>query len=56
VAVGVAFSTHATSFAALSKYEASLAGRLRHALADLRQLQSAREADGPALVVIAGEG
>ncbi len=53
--VGVAFSTHATSFAVLSKYESSLASRLRRALADLRQLQSAREDDGPALVVLEGE-
>jgi hypothetical protein len=52
-AVGVAWSTHSTSFATLSKYEASLAARLHRALADLRQLQTEREADGPALVVVA---
>jgi hypothetical protein len=52
--VGVAFSTQAASFAVLSRYETSLANRLRRALADLERLQAARESDDADLVIITG--
>jgi hypothetical protein len=54
-AAGAAFAAQATSFATLSKYEASLAGRLRRALADLERIQSARQVDRPGLTVIDGD-
>jgi len=56
VAVGVAFSTHAASFATLSKYEALLANRLRRTLSDLERLREVRESTATTtLVVIDGD-
>jgi len=55
-AVGVAFTTQASSFNVLSRYEASLVNRLRRTLTDLERRQTVRVATGAKLVVIDGEG
>ena len=54
--VGVAFTTQASSFNVLSRYEASLVARLRRTLADLELRQAWRVANETRLVVIDGEG
>ena len=54
--VGVAFTTQASSFNVLSRYEASLVARLRRTLSDLERRQASRIASETDLVVIDGEG
>ena len=54
--VGAAFSSQAHAFSLLSRYEASLAHRLRRTLADLEMRQADRMTTDTKLVVIDGEG
>jgi len=52
--IGAAFSSQASAFGLLSRYETSLVSRLHRALAHLERLQSEREADEADIVVIPG--
>jgi hypothetical protein len=54
--VGAAFSSQAHAFSLLSRYEASLAHRLRRTLDDLERRQAERVTTDTKLVVIDGEG
>ena len=54
--VGAAFSSQAHAFSLLSRYEASLAHRLRRTLADLERRQVERVTTDTELVVIDGDG
>ena len=51
-AVGAAFAAQASSFNVLSRYEVTLAHRLRRSLGDLERLQAVRAGSVPALVVM----
>ena len=51
--IGASFASQAPAFGTLSRYEVSMANRLRRALDDLRQLQADREdSTSPALVIV----
>jgi hypothetical protein len=52
--VGAAFAAQAPAFGVLSRYEVTMANRLRRTLDDLRAMQSERKDATPALVVVEG--
>ena len=50
--IGASFAAQAPAFGTLSRYEVSMANRLRRALDDLKQLQADRKDSTPALLIV----